>query len=131
MADLATPSAATMSTIDAGSEPKLDKTAKARPEKPDEQQYKEGLARAEKEYTLAQEKLVRNITVLPTGVALIMLTDLICFCFHFIMKWQLDSSLLETTRILTSCKSRMRSRQKSTLHNLLLKSHLPARDSKS
>ncbi|KAL9035885.1 MAG: hypothetical protein Q9214_006385 [Letrouitia sp. 1 TL-2023] len=57
MADLATPSAAIMSTIDAGSESKMDKSAKARPEKPDEQQYKEDLARADKEYTSAQEKL--------------------------------------------------------------------------
>lgn len=58
MADIATPSAATMSTIDAGSEPVVDKAHKAKPEKPDEQKYKESLAKAEKEYVAAQEKFV-------------------------------------------------------------------------
>ena len=58
MADLSTPSAATMSTIDAGSNP-IEKEQKTRPEKPDEQLYKESLAKAEKEHTAAQEKLVR------------------------------------------------------------------------
>ncbi|KAL8648616.1 MAG: hypothetical protein Q9226_005916 [Calogaya cf. arnoldii] len=56
MADIATPSAATMSTIDAGSEPAPDKASKTRPERPDEQQYKENLAKAEKDYAAAQEK---------------------------------------------------------------------------
>ncbi|KAL9596743.1 MAG: hypothetical protein Q9179_004505 [Wetmoreana sp. 5 TL-2023] len=56
MADLATPSAATMSTIDAGSEPVGVKSHKSKPEKPDEQQYRESLAKAEKEYAAAQEK---------------------------------------------------------------------------
>lgn len=59
MADIATPSAATMSTIDAGSEPAPEKASKARPERPDEQQYKESLAKAEKDYAAAQEKFVR------------------------------------------------------------------------
>ncbi|KAI4255966.1 MAG: hypothetical protein LQ352_002317 [Teloschistes flavicans] len=56
MADLATPSAATMSTIDAGSEPNPEKAHKVKPDKPDEQLYKESLAKAEKEYAAAQEK---------------------------------------------------------------------------
>ncbi|KAL8638307.1 MAG: hypothetical protein Q9228_004535 [Teloschistes exilis] len=56
MADLATPSAATMSTIDAGSEPTPEKGHKIKPDKPDEQLYKESLAKAEKEYAAAQEK---------------------------------------------------------------------------
>ncbi|KAL8965248.1 MAG: hypothetical protein Q9183_003954 [Haloplaca sp. 2 TL-2023] len=56
MADIATPSAAAMSTLDAGSEPAREKSQKSRPERPDEQQYKESLAKAEKEYTAAQEK---------------------------------------------------------------------------
>ncbi|KAL8685619.1 MAG: hypothetical protein Q9218_007648 [Villophora microphyllina] len=56
MADLATPSAATMSTIDAGLEPTPEKTHKTKPDKPDEQLYKESLAKAEKEYAAAQEK---------------------------------------------------------------------------
>ena len=47
-----------MSTIDAGSNP-IEKEQKTRPEKPDEQLYKESLAKAEKEHTAAQEKLVR------------------------------------------------------------------------
>ncbi|KAL8952623.1 MAG: hypothetical protein Q9222_001497 [Ikaeria aurantiellina] len=45
-----------MSTIDAGSDPMPEKTHKAKPERPDEQQYKENLAKAEKEYAAAQEK---------------------------------------------------------------------------
>ena len=66
MADLSTPSAATMSTIDAGSD-QPEKQQKARPEKPDEQLYKESLAKAEKEHTTAQEKLVRSPS-LPLGI---------------------------------------------------------------
>ncbi|KAL6715105.1 multicopy suppressor of BFA (Brefeldin A) [Lecanora helva] len=56
MADLATPSAVTMSTIDAGSEQQT-KPQRSRPEKPDEEQYKEILEKAEKEHKAAQEKL--------------------------------------------------------------------------
>ncbi len=58
MADIATPSAAAMSTMDAGSEPISDKTQKVKPEKPDEAQYKENLSKAEKEHAAAQEKFV-------------------------------------------------------------------------
>ena len=57
MADVATPPAIAMSTIDAGAEPP-PKAQKSRPEKPDEQQYKENLATAEKEHAAAQEKVV-------------------------------------------------------------------------
>lgn len=57
MADVATPSAATMSTTNAGAEP-ASKPQKIKPEKPDEQTYKEDLAKAEKEHTAAQEKVV-------------------------------------------------------------------------
>ncbi|KAL8671699.1 MAG: hypothetical protein Q9168_003799 [Polycauliona sp. 1 TL-2023] len=56
MADIATPSAALMSTMGAGSEPAPDKTSKTRPERPDEQQYKENLSKAEKDYAASQEK---------------------------------------------------------------------------
>ena len=59
MADIATPSAATMSIIDAGAEQVAGKAQKTRPEKPDEQVYKESLAKADKEYAAAQEKFVR------------------------------------------------------------------------
>lgn len=55
-----------MSTIDAGSD-QPEKQQKARPEKPDEQLYKESLAKAEKEHTTAQEKLVRSPS-LPLGI---------------------------------------------------------------
>lgn len=58
MADIATPSAATMSTIEAGSEPVAEKAHKSKPEKPDEQKYKESLTKAEKEHAAAQEKFV-------------------------------------------------------------------------
>ena len=59
MADLATPSAATMSTIDAGSEPS-PKPQKIKPEKPDEQKYKESLGKAQKEHAASQERVVRT-----------------------------------------------------------------------
>lgn len=58
MADIATPSAATMSTIDAGSEPS-QKPQKTKPEKPDEQKYKENLGKAQREHAAAQERVVR------------------------------------------------------------------------
>lgn len=57
MADVATPSAAIMSTLDAGSTEPENKQ-KARPEKPDEVKYKEDLAKAEKEHAAAQANLV-------------------------------------------------------------------------
>jgi len=59
MADVATPSAVIMSTIDAGSEP-THKAQNAKPEKPDEQHYQEILAKADKEHKAAQEKVVRS-----------------------------------------------------------------------
>lgn len=59
MADIATPSAATMSTINAGSESVAERVPKTKPEKPDEQKYKESLAKAEAEYAVAQEEFVR------------------------------------------------------------------------
>lgn len=58
MADIATPAAAALSTIDAGSEP-TQKPQKTKPEKPDEQKYKESLGKAQKEHAAAQEKVVR------------------------------------------------------------------------
>ena len=57
MADVATPSAATMATIDAGAEHPV-KASKPKPEKPDEEAYKEALRNAEQENSKAQEKLV-------------------------------------------------------------------------
>ena len=58
MADIATPSAAAISTIDAGSEPS-QKPQKTKPERPDEQLYKESLAKAQKEHAASQERVVR------------------------------------------------------------------------
>ncbi|KAF2772668.1 hypothetical protein EJ03DRAFT_387690 [Teratosphaeria nubilosa] len=57
MADLAIPSAAKLSTIDAGAQPKDNKAAApAKPERPDEEKYKAELAKAEKEWRAAEEK---------------------------------------------------------------------------
>ncbi len=57
MADLSTPSAATMSTIDAGAEP-VQKPQKSKPEKPDEEQHKDSLEKADRALAAAQERLV-------------------------------------------------------------------------
>jgi recombinational DNA repair ATPase RecF len=56
MAELATPSAAQVATADATAP--QEKQQNARPEKPDEDKYKEDLAKAEKEHSAAQDKLV-------------------------------------------------------------------------
>ena len=66
MADLQTPSAAAISTIDAGSDKpeaaqKQASTQKSKPEKPDEHSYKEKLAKAEKDHADAKAKLVRSM----------------------------------------------------------------------
>ncbi len=66
MADVATPPAAAMSTTDADAEP-AGNPQKAKPEKPDEQKYKEDLAKAEKEHASAQEKVVS--LYVPSGTA--------------------------------------------------------------
>lgn len=56
MADVATLSAATMSTTGTSTPP--IGSQKAKPEKPDEAKYKDDLAKAEKELATALEKLV-------------------------------------------------------------------------
>lgn len=58
MADVATPSAIAMSTINAGSETPAARVGK--PEKPDEAAYKKTLSEAEKALDAAQEKFVSN-----------------------------------------------------------------------
>ena len=66
MADVATPSAIAMSTINAGSEATPEKTSETpaarvgKPEKPDEATYKKTLSEAEKALDAAQEKFVSN-----------------------------------------------------------------------
>lgn len=56
MAELATPSAAQVATADATAT--QEKQQNVRPEKPDEDKYKEDLAKLEKEHQAAQDKLV-------------------------------------------------------------------------
>lgn len=60
MAELATPSAAQVATADATAS--QEKQQHVRPEKPDEDKYKEALAKAEKEHQAAQDRLVRYIS---------------------------------------------------------------------
>lgn len=67
MADLATPSAATMSTVNAGADRVDDKSSKVKPEKPDEEKYKADLAKAEKEHAAVQERLVCLLPCRPCG----------------------------------------------------------------
>jgi len=61
MAELATPSAATMGTINAGADgpPSAKAPFSSKPERPDEEAYKKELAEAEKALTSIQEKQVR------------------------------------------------------------------------
>jgi hypothetical protein len=51
-----------MATLNAAADKpgKADKVQKSKPEKPDEQEYKNNLAKAEKEHAIAQEKVVRQ-----------------------------------------------------------------------
>ena len=68
MADLLTPSSVTMTTINAAAEKPekaggSDKVPQPKPERPDEEKYKEALAKAEKEHAIAQDKFVRRIHV--------------------------------------------------------------------
>ncbi|KAF2157828.1 hypothetical protein K461DRAFT_274057 [Myriangium duriaei CBS 260.36] len=61
MADLATPSAATMSTMDAKADvAATSKTAVSKPDRPDEDSFKKSLAQAEKELAAVQEKQKAN-----------------------------------------------------------------------
>jgi len=58
MADMATPSAAAMSTMDAEAPTGKGKPQVVKPEKPDEEQYKKDVEKAEKEHAEAKKKLV-------------------------------------------------------------------------
>ena len=63
MADLSTPSAAAMATAGTPTPANTgkEKSAQAtRPERPDEENYKAELAKAEKELRSAEERMVRN-----------------------------------------------------------------------
>lgn len=69
MVDLAKSSATAISTTP-------DKSQKAKPEKPDEQLYKDNLQKAERDYAATQEKVVRSwasssITVSQTRIAVL------------------------------------------------------------
>lgn len=61
MAELATPSAATMGTINASADgpPSAKAAFSSKPERPDEEAYKKELAEAEKALSSVQEKQVR------------------------------------------------------------------------
>ena len=60
MADVGSPSAIAMSTSNAGAEPARDKSAPiSKPERPDEEQYKSELAKAEKELRASEDRMVR------------------------------------------------------------------------
>ena len=61
MADVATPPAAQASTNGAAAPPAKQQVVK--PDKPDEDKYKEELAKLEKEHAAAQEKLVSTCPV--------------------------------------------------------------------
>lgn len=64
MADLATPAAAEMSTVGAGAQaPKEEKAAPpAKPERPDDEQYKTDLGKAEKELRSSEDRMVSCIS---------------------------------------------------------------------
>ncbi len=59
MADVGTPSAMAMSTSNAGAEASKDKAAPpAKPERPDEETYKNDLSKAEKDLRAAEDRMV-------------------------------------------------------------------------
>lgn len=62
MVDLAKSSATALSTTP-------DKSQKAKPEKPDEQLYKDNLQKAERDYLATQEKVVRSLASSPINVS--------------------------------------------------------------
>lgn len=64
MADMATPSAASLVTGDPIPAAGKAKQQFVKPEKPDEEIYKKDLEKAEKEHSIAQEKLVRDLSSL-------------------------------------------------------------------
>jgi len=72
MAELATPSAATMGTMNAGADgpPSAKAPFSSKPERPDEEAYKKELAEAEKALTSVQEKQVRSYWSLTTTILL-------------------------------------------------------------
>lgn len=67
MTDLLTPSSVKMTTINATADTP-EKVQKPKPEKPDEKQYKEALAKAEKEHAIAQDKVVSRRKLLCTTI---------------------------------------------------------------
>jgi Spy/CpxP family protein refolding chaperone len=73
MADLATPSAAQISTSGAAKIAPKQTSSVVKPEKPDEEAYKAELAKAEKELKAAEERMVRSSVVMrqvacPPGI---------------------------------------------------------------
>jgi len=61
MAELATPSAAQISTSGAAKTAPKQTSSVVKPEKPDEESYKSELAKAEKDLKAAEERMVRQL----------------------------------------------------------------------
>lgn len=61
MADLATPSSATIGTIDAGATTSQSKAAFSKPERPDQAEYEKTLAEAQKALDAAVDRQVRHM----------------------------------------------------------------------
>jgi hypothetical protein len=68
MADVATPPAAQATSTNGAAAPK-EKQQIVKPDKPDEDKYKEELAKLEKEHAAAQEKLVSTCPGVMRAVA--------------------------------------------------------------
>jgi hypothetical protein len=68
MADVATPPAAQAASTNGAAAPQ-GKQQIVKPDKPDEEKYKEDLAKLEKEHTAAQEKLVSSCPAAMRAVA--------------------------------------------------------------
>lgn len=88
MVDLAKSSATAISTAP-------DKSQKAKPEKPDEQLYKDSVQKAEREHAAAQEKVVRswhNLQLISFSNSLCSITALTQICMQAAIKAKIDSA---------------------------------------
>jgi len=63
MADMATPSAVAMTTMDPEAPTGKGTPQVVKPERPDEEQYKKDVEKAEKEFQEAMKKLVRTARI--------------------------------------------------------------------
>ncbi len=118
MADVGTPSAMAMSTSNAGAEASKDKAAPpSKPERPDEETYKNDLSKAEKDLRAAEDRMVS------------------AFLFGYLHGGALggieQSSAIYGWRTLTDCLGRNKSRPNSTTHAPITKTLLQASASKN